>query len=482
VPTTHRPFTILGLVLGMFMAALEATVVSTAMPTVVGDLGGIHRYSWVFTAYMVASTVTVPVFGKLADMYGRKPIVLGGSALFLVGSAASGAAGSMTQLIVFRIVQGLGAGAMQPMALTIVGDLYGLAERARVQAFFGAVWGIAGLVGPLAGGLIVRAVSWRWVFYVNLPFGLASLLLVWVFFHERVERRDQKIDWLGAAVLTALVLALLAAAHGRAVGTLALVASVPLAVLLVAVERRAAEPILPLPLFRRRVMWVSAVSSAASGGAMFCAVSYVPLLVQAVMRGTPTEAGGAIAPMVVGWPVASFLCGRLLPRVGFRPLLWVGLAVSCVAMAALALVVSHGPTLWPLRVSSAFFGVGMGLSVTSLVIAVQTSVDWQERGVATAGALFARTMGGTLAVGALGGLLTRALLSDPSIPLHAADELLGPHHGAGLDPAVIDRLGGALAGGLETVFWVTFALAAVALVVGVLFPHVPTKLTPGAGR
>ena len=460
------------------MAALEATVVSTAMPTVVGDLGGIHRYSWVFTAYMVASTVTVPIFGKLADLYGRKPIFLGGSALFLVGSMASGAAGTMTQLIVFRVVQGLGAGAMQPMALTVIGDLYTIQERAKIQAFFGAVWGIAGLVGPLAGGLIVRLLSWRWVFYINLPFGLLSMALIVTSLHERVTRKDQKIDWLGAGVLTALVLALLAAAHGRAVGWVALVATVPLAVALVAVERRAADPILPVPLFRRRVIWVSAVASAASGGAMFCAVTYVPLLVQAVMRGTPTEAGGAIAPMVVGWPVASFFASRFLTRIGFRPLLWTGLAVSAIAMGALAVVVSEGPSLWPLRVASAFFGVGMGLSVTSLVIAVQTSVEWQERGVATASTLFARTMGGTLAVGALGGLLTRALLRDPSIPEHAADELLGPRHGLGMDPDVIAKLAGALSGGLETVFWVTFGLAALALVVGALFPHVSTKLEP----
>lgn len=475
VPVTHRARTVLGLVLGVFMGALEATVVSTAMPTVVGDLGGIQVYSWVFTAYMVASTVTVPVFGKLADLYGRKPIVLGGSALFLVGSAASGAAGSMTQLIVFRAVQGLGAGAMQPMALTIVGDLYELEERARVQAFFGAVWGTAGFVGPLVGGLIVRYVSWRWVFYLNLPFGLASLALVAASFHERVERKEHVIDWAGAVLLSALVMALLASAHGGIFGWVCLGLAPPLAWALLTIERRAKEPILPLPLFRRRVIWVSSVASAASGGAMFCSITYVPLLVQGVMHGTPTEAGGAIAPMLIGWPIASFICGRLLPRIGFRPPLWAGLTLCAGAMAALAIVVEVGPSLWPLRIAAAFFGFGMGFAVTSLVIAVQTSVEWQERGVATASTLFFRTVGGTLAVGALGGVLTRILLRDTSIPAHAADDLLGPRHGAGLDPAVIERLAESLYGGLRFVFWATFAFAALALLFGALFPHVPTR-------
>jgi MFS family permease len=316
--------------------------------------------------------------------------------------------------------------------------------------------------------------SWRWVFYVNVPFGIASLALVGFFFRENVEKKTGRIDWLGAAVLTALVLALLAAAHGRGAGTAALVAAVPLALLLVFVELRASDPVLPVPLFRRRVMWVTAVASAASGGAMFCTVTYVPLLVQAVMRGTPTEAGGAIAPMLVAWPLASFLAGRFLPRTGFRPLIRLGLVVSCVALFALAWFVDHHPSLWPLRLASAAFGFGMGFSTTSLVIAVQTSVDWQERGVATAGALFSRIMGGTLAVGALGGLLTRALLADRSIPEHAADELLGPHRGAGLDPEMLDRIAEALTGGLVTIFWVTAALGALALAVGVLFPRVST--------
>ncbi|HME91780.1 MAG TPA: MFS transporter, partial [Myxococcaceae bacterium] len=196
------------------MAALEMTVVSTAMPTVIGDLGGIQHYSWVFTAYLLASTVTVPLYGKLADLYGRKPIMLFGIALFLIGSAASGVSRSMTQLIVFRTIQGLGAGSMQPIALTIAGDIFELEERSRIQGIFGAVWGVAGLIGPMVGGLIVRYLSWHWVFYINVPFGIASAALLLVGLHEKVARKSHAIDWWGAVLLASGVLALLASSHG----------------------------------------------------------------------------------------------------------------------------------------------------------------------------------------------------------------------------------------------------------------------------
>ena len=206
---TNRPLTVAALLLALFMAAMEMTVVSTAMPTVVADLGGALHYAWVFTAYMLASTVTVPFYGKLADIYGRKPVMLVSLALFLFGSMASGQARTMEQLIVFRAIQGVGAGGMQPVAITIVGDIFKLEERARMQGVFGAVWGIAGLVGPLAGGLIVALLSWRWVFYVNVPFGLLSAVLLVVALHESIEKKKPSLDVLGALTLGGSVIALL---------------------------------------------------------------------------------------------------------------------------------------------------------------------------------------------------------------------------------------------------------------------------------
>src|SRR5207248_2533278 len=370
------------------MAAMEMTVVSTAMPTVVGDLGGIHFYSWVFTAYLLTSTVTVPLYGKLADLYGRKPVLLFGIGVFLVGSMASGLARGIGTLIAFRALQGLGAGAMQPTTLTIVGDIYNLEERARMQGVFGAVWGVAGLVGPLLGGIIVKYLAWRWVFFINVPAGIAAA---------------------GALV----------------------------------------------------------------GAGMISMVTYVPLYVQGVLGGSPTEAGSAITPMVIGWPIASAISGRALPRVGFRVLVRSGLVISAAAAAALALLLRPGVSLHVPQAMSAIFGVGLGLANTALLIAVQTSVEWRQRGVATASTMFARTIGGTLAVGVLGGVLSAAVLRDGTVPAGAADRLLGPEHGAGLDPAVVSSLSVSLQSGLGTVFWAIAGISVAAAITSLFFPRIP---------
>jgi len=231
---TNRPLTVVSLLLSLSMAAMEMTVVSTAMPTVVGDLGGIHLYSWVFTAYLLTSTVSVPLFGKLADLYGRKPVLLAGIGVFLLGSIASGLAGGIGTLIAFRALQGLGAGAMQPTTLTIVGDIYNLEERSRMQGVFGAVWGVAGLIGPLLGGIIVKYLSWRWVFFINVPAGIAAAALLVGALHENVERRRHSLDWAGAGLLTVGLTALLIGVHGGRAALLGLpVAALSLLVFLV---------------------------------------------------------------------------------------------------------------------------------------------------------------------------------------------------------------------------------------------------------
>ena len=470
---TNRPVTVISLLLSLSMAAMEMTVVSTAMPTVVGDLGGIHFYSWVFTAYLLTSTVTVPLYGKLADLYGRKPVLLGGIAIFLVGSMASGLAQGIGTLIAFRALQGLGAGAMQPTTLTIVGDIYNLEERSRMQGVFGAVWGVAGLIGPLLGGIIVKYLSWRWVFFINVPAGIAAAALLMVGFHEKVEHRQHSLDWVGAALLTLGLTALLVGVHGgRATGIGLPLAAVCLALFFV-MERRVPEPVLPLDLFRERVMGVSTAAGALVGAGMISMVTYVPLYVQGVLGGSPTEAGSAIPPMVIGWPIASAISGRALPRVGFRVLVRSGLVISAIAAVALALLLRPGVSLHVPQAMSALFGIGLGLANTALLIAVQTSVEWRQRGVATASTMFARTIGGTLAVGVLGAMLSSALLRDGSVPPDAADRLLGPEHGAGLDPAVVRSLAVSLQAGLGTVFWAIAAISIAAAAVALFFPDLP---------
>ena len=473
---SNRAVVVVGLVLAMAMAALEATVVSTAMPSVVGDLGGIQLYAWVTTAYLLTAAVTVPLYGKLADMYGRKPLLLFGIAVFLVGSAASGAAGTMGQLIAFRALQGLGAGAIQPIALTVVGDIFDLGERARIQGVFGAAWGFFGMTGPAIGGFLVKHLSWRWVFYVNLPFGVAAAALVIFALHEKVERRPHRVDLAGAVLLmsglSALLLATSRAAHGVAAWAGPLAGG--LLVAFVLVERRAADPVLPLALFARRVILTSSLSGAIIGGAMMAISTFIPLFVQGVLHGDPTEAGIAVTPMLIGWPLASTLSGRLIPRVGFRPLVRLGLGITVVAALVLALYGDAGG-LPRLQLISGLFGVGMGFANTALLIAVQTSVAWGERGVATASTMFFRTIGGALAVSATGGVLNAALARDGSLPHDLTSKVLAAEGASTLDPALLDRVASAFALGIGWIFWIVAAIASVAFVTCLWFPDVPTK-------
>ena len=468
---THRPLTTFALALCLFMAALEMTVVSTAMPTVVGELGGLQSYAWVFTAYMLASTVTVPLYGKLADSLGRKPVLLFGIGLFLVGSIASGLSPSMGWLIAFRVLQGLGAGSMQPVALTVIGDLYTLEQRARVQAAFSAVWGIAGLIGPLTGGLIVKYLTWHWIFFINVPVGLGALALLVAFFHERVERQARSIDVVGALLLSVGVVLLLVGVQGVGTTLLALPVALGVLALFVRVERRVKEPILPPSLFLNRTIAVSSVAGAFFSAGQFGATTYVPLYVQGVLGGSPTLAGGMITPMIVGWPLASIVAGRLLLKVGFRPVVLTGLGLSVVGTVLMVALLRPGAPLLVPQLAMGVFGVGLGLTATSLMIAVQTSVGWELRGVATASHMFFRTIGGALGVGVMGGVMVHMLLRDTRIPVSAANALLGPEHGRGLSDDVLRSLGGALGEGLTFNFWLICASTLAALGAGLFFPR-----------
>ena len=465
--STHRPLTVGALLLCMFMTAMEATVVATAMPTVVADLGGIELYGWVGAIYMLACTVTMPLYGKLADLHGRKPVLYAGMALFLAGSIASGLSASLEQLIAFRAIQGLGAGALQPIALTVVGDLYTAGERARVQSLFGAIWGFAGIAGPLLGGLIVHLLSWHWVFFVNVPFGFVAALLLAVAYHEQAPKTEQRLDWLGALVLSAGIIALLLAASGVA-PLLTAPLAVALLVLFVAVERRAPAALLPLALFRKPVIAAASAAGAVLGSTMMASLTYVPLLIQGVLRGSPTEAGSAITPMLIGWPLAAALSGRLIGRVGYRPMVRAGAVTALVGVATLAIYFDRLQTLFALRLIMGCLGVGLGLANTALIIAVQESVGWEQRGVATATTLFFRTIGGAVSVGALGALLGASLAD--RIPDRLLDQLLMPLADEGRRTAVSAEAASILGAGLEHVFRATAIVAALGTLAAFAFP------------
>lgn len=475
-----RPLTVAAILLTMFLSAMEATVVSTAMPTVIAELSGIELYGWVGAIYMLATTVTIPIWGKLSDVLGRKPVLLAGLFVFLAGSMGSGVSRSMAMLIVMRAVQGAGAGALQPVALTIIGDLFTIEERGRIQGLFGAVWGIAGMVGPLVGGLIVGAVSWRWVFFLNLPFGLLSGALLLAFYREN-RKGDRgalsRIDLPGALLLSGGVLSLLLGVGGRAWQV-----TLPLSLALLGgflfVERRAADPLLPLPLLMRPLIGIASLLGALMGCVMMGALMYLPLYVQAVLHGSPTAAGTSVAPMLVGWPLASALSGRLLgKRVGYRPLVRAGALMIAASTMMLVPALAWGPGA--LRAVSFFLGVGMGLANTVLIISVQESVAHGERGVATATTMFSRTIGGAIAVGALGALLGALLLG--KVPPHVLDELLGPEHGRGLSTELLAAYESAIGQAMHPVFWVTAGLGLLTLVASMAFPDArPAKREPVA--
>jgi MFS family permease len=355
----------------------------------------------------------------------------------------------------------------------MIGDLFRPQERARVQGVFGAVWAIAAMSGPLLGGLIVRALSWRWVFFVNIPFGLLSSWFILQFFHEHRVKHAHRIDLGGAALLTAAIVALLLGA-GRYEPAWML----PLAALLLTafafVEMRVQEPVLSLALLARPIIAVSSAAGAAVGAVMSATVNYLPLYAQGVLGGTPTQAGLAVSPMLLGWPIASAMSGRLLARIGYRPLVRAGFTVVTLTSIALPWLLRENAPLFLLGTTMFVMGAGMGCANTALLIAVQESVPWGERGVATASALFFRTIGGAIAVGALGAVLTAGMGSD--VPESVANRLLAPDHGVGLDPRIAAHVTQALRVGSFHVFDVIALVSVVALAVAFMFPR--RGLTP----
>ncbi|HEY8278743.1 MAG TPA: MFS transporter [Bdellovibrionota bacterium] len=469
---TDRTWVVIALLCAVFLAAMEATAVATVMPTIIGDLGGLNHYAWVFTAYMMSSTVTVPIYGKLSDLYGRKPVLQIGIALFLLGSLLSAMSRTMIQLILFRAIQGLGAGAIQPTGLTITGDLFKLEERARVTAIFGTVWGVAGVLGPLIGGLIVKTLGWPWIFYVNIPFAIASTLIIQWALVEDVERKKTRLDWLGAIFLSLTIVGVLLAVNDPDHVAYLVPGSILCFVAFLLVEQRVQEPIVPLDLFSSPVISNASLVSIMLGGAMLSFVTFLPLYVEGVRRLGVFYAGLSIIPMGIGWPVASGISARLLPRVGFRVLLRTGLLLVFVGSLSVALSAYWSLPFGALMAGMGVLGLGMGFSNIPLLFSVQTSVQWNRRGTATASTLFFRTIGGTITVGVMGAILAKALSRDPSLPLGLANDLIGPAHGAGVLPEMLDRLAAVMDWGLFRIFFGSSAVALCALIFGLFFPDI----------
>ena len=403
-----------GLLLGMSLGALEATVVGTAMPTIVATLGGLAHYSWVFSAYLLTSTASVPIWGRLSDLYGRRRMYLLAVAAFLVGSVASGAAQTMLQLIAARAVQGLGAGGIIPLTMTIVGELYSLNERPRTQALFSGVWGTASVLGPLVGGYITDALSWRWVFYINLPFGLLCVAVIATAYPPSRGSSPVRVDWLGAALLFSCVSALLIAL-GAEDGILMWAAvALALFVAFVIVERRQAEPILPVDLLSHRVISRTLMVVFLVGVALFGAIAFVPLFVQSVMGGTATQAGQVLTPLFLGWVTMSVIGAKITVRIGYRLVAIAGSVLMTVGFIGLTrLDVNSGLLL--LLGACLVLGAGMGCQMLSLLLAVQHGVERSRLGIATSLNQFARSIGAAIGVAAMGAIMSRSI-ADVALP------------------------------------------------------------------
>jgi len=470
------------MMLSLFLASIEVTVVATAMPTIVAQLGGLDIYAWVFSAYMIASTTTLPLFGKLSDIYGRRCIFLLAVTLFLIGSILCAFAQTMLQLVLFRAIQGLGAGGIMPLAFTIIGDIFSFEQRAKMQGLFSGVWGVSSLIGPLLGGLLVERVSWHWIFYLNVPFGLIAIALMLAAWRDVTPRTGGRVDYPGALLLSggivALMLALFELRVGLAANPLtigaALLSALALFAALVPIERRAVNPILPLALFRER-LFIAAISHGfLAGFALFGSANFIPLFAQAVLGTSATIAGAMLTPQVLSWTLASILGTRLLLRVNYRALALSGMGALAIGMGLLTQVSPTTPP-WFLGFSTMLSGIGMGASIPIFLIAVQSTVPRHALGTATATVQFARSIGGAIGASVMGVVLALQFTAG----LAAAQ--LDPHRisinallesNANASATLTAAMRGALSGAVQAVFVVAFIVTLGAWIAVALAPRV----------
>jgi MFS family permease len=461
----------------MFMVAIEATVVATAMPNIVAKLGGFTFYGWVFSAFLLAQSATTVMFGKLADLYGRKPVMIAGLIVFLIGSVLAGFSWSMPSLIAFRVIQGLGAGAIQPVSMTIIGDIYTLEERARVQGYMGSVWGVSAIVGPAAGALIVQYLPWAWIFWINLPLGVAAIIGLNQFLHEQVERHDRQVDYPGAALFTLAVTALLLAinpppghsvlSHPAMFGAV----FVTCAGLFVWRERRAEDPMVAIDLWSEPVIATANGASLGGGIVLIGLTAFLPVFVQAVLGRSPVASAMPLTAMAFAWPVAANVSSRLLfRRIGMRTTLRVG-SVLIVLGALTFPFLNVSPNAVLLAASGAFvMGFGMGMITMPSIMLIQTSVDWSRRGAATASNVFSRLLGNTLGAAVMGAILNLGLrLSGAGVTPEQVRGLMD--HAPGAMAKVDPALKTALHGSLHWVFVVMAVLAVLTMISAFLMPH-----------
>ncbi len=494
-PMTHRQVLLVlsGLMLGLFLAALDQTIVATALPTIAGELGGLDQLSWVVTAYLLTSTASAPLYGKVSDMYGRKIVFQFAIVTFLIGSVLAGMSQNMLQLIGFRAIQGLGAGGLIVMAMTIVGDVLSPRERGRYQGYIGSVFALASIAGPLLGGFFVDNLSWRWVFYINLPVGLAALFVTATVLDLPFRRVDRPVDYLGAGLMvggvTAFLLVMVWGGTQYEWGSPQIIGLSVLAVVLLALfilqERRVEEPILPLRLFRNRTFTITSATAFIVGLGMFGAIVFLPLFLQVVLGASATNSGLLLIPLMGGVVTTSIVSGRLITRTGrykVYPLVGTGLmAIGLWLMSTM----SVDTTLPVASVFMLVFGTGMGLVLQVLVIAVQNAVDAADLGVATSSSTFFRSLGGSFGTALFGAILTSQLAARLAHLLPEGSDLGGMTGSpelisqlpAGVQHEVIDAFSHAI----TTSFTVAIPFIVAGLILVAFLPEIPLRDTAHVG-
>jgi EmrB/QacA subfamily drug resistance transporter len=512
-PSTHNPspapqlshreiLTVFaGLMTGMLLAALDGTILATALPTIVGELGGLDRLSWVVTAYLLTTTAVTPLYGKLSDLYGRKLLFQAAIVIFVGGSVLCGLAQDMTQLVIFRGIQGIGGGGLMAMAFAIIGDVVSPRERGRYTGYLGSVFAFASVIGPFLGGFIVDSLSWRWVFFVNVPVGVVAMVVTSAVLKMPVTRREHSIDWLGATLLVAGVSVLMLAlvwggdAHAWGSPTIVglLVGSVALAGAFLAWEQRAAEPILPLRLFGDRVFAVTSTLAVLVGAAMYGGIVFLPLFLQAVTGASATDSGLLLLPLMAGMMLTSITSGRIIVRTG-RYKVWpvTGMGIASVGMVLLSTMDASTGRLE----SSAYMlllGVGLGMVMQVLILAAQNSAEFADLGVVSSAINFFRSLGGSIGVAVFGALLaarlgpelvrrlpTEADVVDTDAAAFDTSTLANsPEQIRALPPAVADAVSGAIEFGVQGVFRAAVPLLVLGFALAWLLPEKPLRTTVG---
>jgi EmrB/QacA subfamily drug resistance transporter len=475
VVVPRRGLVLAAALMAIFMPAVESSIVATALPTIIGDLGGFHLFSWVFAIQFLTMAVTIPLYGRLADLYGRKRVFFVGTAIFLVGTTLCGFARSMEVLILFRALQGLGAGAIQLIAVTIIGDIYTPAERARIQGASSAVWGFAAVIGPAIAAFLVEYVHWSVVFWVNLPVGVVSIAMFALFLDERVERREHRIDYLGGGLLVvgigALMLALVEAMHlaGPVIAALVALGAGALAWLLFH-EHRTAEPMLPLGLWRRRVVLLGNLGGFGAVATYMAVGVLLPIYVQGVMGRSPGVAGFVVGTASVSWMFASIAAGRLMIRTSYRVTGAIGGASLVAGCAVLLMLEPAAGVLLP-ATGSFLIGIGMGFCNTTFLVSIQGAVEWHERGVATGSQMFMRMIGHAVGAAVLGAIVNWGVHQRLPGADDAVNQLLHSASRQNLGAVELAQLADAVALSAHDAYLVAALIGALTLVVALGFPR-----------